>query len=553
MDTPLTDATNEAPVSSADAAADAADAGTPILSAVRVASSTKDSVHVKWYPASDTHQSLKVHGYDVSYQALESTVVQYSQKLPSDKHDYNIKQLHEDTAYNVCIRVYTNVSTHAKANSEHSNCIQATTRSDSLHVALGSTLGAFLALAIILGFVFLAKWQYNRQRRRRQLKQSGGANGDALYHSRDMQDVDYDMSELSMHVNESHVKMSELDSQLDTIEDGGDDDAVTLDNIRALTGGDLSDCSEDPLSASCGGAVGGGRVSQAGASPYLLGSAEHCYQCDVEQALSDSTSPRSQRSKYSTSRAKSVESSRSMLSRQFSIDSYAAASSSSKRSSLRKQRSHDSGRRELRPQPSQDSSSSPGAYHLLTRQPSHDSGSYILCTDPGSCDLTPLAIAAPQYGQYLDDSMGNNPLLLSLASSTTTSRSLSPNFQLFCVQEAAAPNIAQPEVTPSSSERATENNAPVTLDSANVATTDIVNLATDDREIGDINFQSKEIGSTASGVTMKSDDDVTSNTIDKNGIGEDNDVVSELSVIAPPVNDGGHTNGLRPNTSCPNW
>ena len=34
---------------------------------------------------------------------------------------------------------------------------------------------------------------------------------------------------------------------------------------------------------------------------------------------------------------------------------------------------------------------------------------------------------------------------------------------------------------------------------------------------------------------------------------ECDDDVSEMSTIAPPVNDGGHTKGLRPNTSCPNW
>ena len=202
---------------------------THIIPKLFVASSTKDSVRVKWQlnvandVSTDTGQSPWQHmidGYDVSYQADESQVIQYSHRLHKRRTEYNIKQLHEDTSYRVCLRVYSSTPLRVRH-----PCITASTKNGSLHVALGSTAGAFLALAIIIGFVLLAKWQYVRQRRRRKRKQR---------HARDVEEVkdslmegdgaagawresDVPMSELSLKVNESQgqAQLDELNLDLE--------------------------------------------------------------------------------------------------------------------------------------------------------------------------------------------------------------------------------------------------------------------------------------------------------------------------------------------------
>ena len=50
--------------------------------------------------------------------------------------------------------------------SGHESCIVSSTASSSLSLALGSTLGAFLALGVIVFFVLIAKWQHKNRRQR---------------------------------------------------------------------------------------------------------------------------------------------------------------------------------------------------------------------------------------------------------------------------------------------------------------------------------------------------------------------------------------------------
>ena len=120
-----------------------------------------------------------VSGYRIGYQALGSSVVQFTQKLRPPVTHYDITNLHENTVYNVCVEVISNASTSSVPAEDIDRvkdfrgpwgalCVTGTTNSDSLSVALGSTVGAFLALAVIVLFVLFAKWQHSRRKRRMQ-------------------------------------------------------------------------------------------------------------------------------------------------------------------------------------------------------------------------------------------------------------------------------------------------------------------------------------------------------------------------------------------------
>ena len=287
-----------------------------------VAASTKDSVHVKWrldveddvstdFPSPWQHM---IDGYDVSYQADESHVVQYSHKLSTRRTEYHIKQLHEDTAYRVCLRVYTRSELRASR-----PCINASTKNGSLHVALGSTFGAFLALGIIVGFVLLAKWQHARQRRSRKRKQQESEDGEAKNslmgcegRAGAWRESDVPMSELSLKVNESQgrVRIDELGSQFELNMEGS---VIPEQN---------SDVTPEPID-------GSDQYLPIPLSPYpsispipsAAASDDACYSRDA-----DATSTRSKQSRFS--RERSVDSGRSVgrLSRQPSQGSCSCAS-----------------------------------------------------------------------------------------------------------------------------------------------------------------------------------------------------------------------------------
>ena len=50
---------------------------------------------------------VQVRGFQVRYQAIGSHVVQYSNVLSSSTFSHYITRLHENTAYDVCVNVYT--------------------------------------------------------------------------------------------------------------------------------------------------------------------------------------------------------------------------------------------------------------------------------------------------------------------------------------------------------------------------------------------------------------------------------------------------------------
>lgn len=165
------------------------------------ATNTKDSLRIQWHVVDEYLASIQ--GFMVRYQAVGSTVVQYSHHISPKSMRYEIMQLHENTYYDVCIQVYTNLSwvTHPH------QCIKATTSTDSLSVALGSTFGAFLALGMIVFFVFIAKWNHNRKMSKELAKMTPGDS----YESVENQDADIEMSDVSLQVHEDQAPLEAVD------------------------------------------------------------------------------------------------------------------------------------------------------------------------------------------------------------------------------------------------------------------------------------------------------------------------------------------------------
>ncbi len=171
-----------------------------VLKSLQLVSTTKDSVHLRWKPSLE--YSSIISGYKIQYQAEGSTVILDTPMLEASRTSYDVQQLHENTYYNMCIKTFFHPLRDMN-NTVHIPCLRATTTVDSLHVALGSTFGAFLALGIIVMFVFIAKYQTNRKLKK-QLRgnitplSEEAEEGDSLA----MKDKDIEMSDISLHVNE---------------------------------------------------------------------------------------------------------------------------------------------------------------------------------------------------------------------------------------------------------------------------------------------------------------------------------------------------------------
>ena len=157
---------------------------------VSIVSWSKDSIYVSWHFNTDHAGSnqTELRGYRIRYQAVGSSVVQYTRLIDRSVSYYEITHLHENTNYEICVLVVETASRPPKrttlgtsAAAMHSGlgevtvggppalsavavaCVTGSTSTDSLSVALGSTFGAFLALGFIVALVFLAKWQHSRR------------------------------------------------------------------------------------------------------------------------------------------------------------------------------------------------------------------------------------------------------------------------------------------------------------------------------------------------------------------------------------------------------
>ncbi len=169
---------------------------------MHIVSSTKDSVHIGWH-IYDQYQP-HIQGFKIQYQAEGSNIVQYTPMLEPDEKNHDIQNLHENTYYKMCLRTFTDLNL-----TSTEPCVRATTSVDSLHVALGSTFGAFLALGIIVLFVFIAKWQ-NTRKLKKQLRNISPT--DEQYDTMPQNDADIELSDVSLNVDAQSTKVHDANS-----------------------------------------------------------------------------------------------------------------------------------------------------------------------------------------------------------------------------------------------------------------------------------------------------------------------------------------------------
>ncbi|KAL8615738.1 hypothetical protein ACOMHN_007491 [Nucella lapillus] len=131
----------------------------PALSfSTEIESSTASSIYVKWavneemlFPDVIMTPDV-ILGYRVHYQKVASSYVQYSHFLPPRVSSYSINNLVADTYYKVCVVMYRN-----DTSSPDRNCMDASTTSWHIPVSIGSSIGALLALSIIVLIVLLSR------------------------------------------------------------------------------------------------------------------------------------------------------------------------------------------------------------------------------------------------------------------------------------------------------------------------------------------------------------------------------------------------------------
>ena len=128
---------------------------------------TRNSLGFRWSlpPPANNVTSPPILSFRLRYQAVGSTVVQYSFPIDASNRHYVISQLHENTYYDVCLGIVTsNAAAPVLFDSAH--CVRANTTTDSLSVVLGSTFGAFMTLGMLVFLIFIAKWQHRRRLRK---------------------------------------------------------------------------------------------------------------------------------------------------------------------------------------------------------------------------------------------------------------------------------------------------------------------------------------------------------------------------------------------------
>ena len=134
-----------------------------ILHSIDVVSATSNGLHISW--SIDSIHYPGVEGFRVFYKEAQSLYTQESGILPAQTNDYKIDHLFSGKEYKVCVSVYRNSTTPVD------ECILATTTKWHIPVSIGSSIGAFIALAFIVLMVMLARCKAKKKKpppRRRQ-------------------------------------------------------------------------------------------------------------------------------------------------------------------------------------------------------------------------------------------------------------------------------------------------------------------------------------------------------------------------------------------------
>lgn len=168
------------------------------LESLEVESSTSSSIQVQWQVQGAT--VAFIDGFRVHYQKVASTYIQYGPKLPATATVYQIQNLVADTYYKVCLVTYRNDTNPLR------QCVDASTTNWQLPVSIGSSIGAILALSIIVLIVLLSRCQIP-YRYRKKIKTEPGRY-DAM--SSNYHDEQFDFSETVTQGNEDDYT-SEMD------------------------------------------------------------------------------------------------------------------------------------------------------------------------------------------------------------------------------------------------------------------------------------------------------------------------------------------------------
>lgn len=160
------------------------------LDTFEVSSSTSSSIQVGWHIKASNLPF--VEGFRVHYQKIASTYIQYGPKLSSTDNEYEISSLVADTYYKVCLVVYRNDTAPFR------ECTDASTTNWQLPVSIGSSIGAVLALSMIVLIVLLSRCQIPMRYRGQKSKRSNKYDTiSSNYH-----DDQYEFSETVTHGND---------------------------------------------------------------------------------------------------------------------------------------------------------------------------------------------------------------------------------------------------------------------------------------------------------------------------------------------------------------
>ncbi|KAK6166136.1 hypothetical protein SNE40_022900 [Patella caerulea] len=156
-------------------------------------SSTASSIYVTW----ETHAQNKafIEGYQVHYQKVASSYVQYSLMLPPSQTSYSIRNLVADTYYKVCVVLYRN-----DTNIEDRSCMDAYTTSWHIPVSIGSSIGAVLALSIIVLIVLLSRCPSLLRKQRQSASESSKYDSMSSHYRHE--DDRFEFSDTTMHPEE---------------------------------------------------------------------------------------------------------------------------------------------------------------------------------------------------------------------------------------------------------------------------------------------------------------------------------------------------------------
>lgn len=121
------------------------------IESVEVASTTTSSVEIIWRINAETMANIL--WYCVHYQKVASSYIQYGPNLQPSVHSYKVQNLVADTYYRLCVVMKRNDTTQIIQ-----KCVDASTSSWHIPVSIGSSIGAVLALSMIVLVILLLRW-----------------------------------------------------------------------------------------------------------------------------------------------------------------------------------------------------------------------------------------------------------------------------------------------------------------------------------------------------------------------------------------------------------